>query len=178
MDRRTFVAIATGILTAPFAVGAQKPGKIYRIGTLSDGPNPASAPLADAMRELGWVEGQNLGFERRSADTREQLPALAADLVRLKVDLIFAFGTLAAVAARDATKTIPVVFRLGDDPVANGLVASFARPGRNLTGFAMGLYEDKLLEVLKEALPEYRASPTPFLQMPLHLKLRADAGRG
>jgi len=73
--------------------------------------------------------------------------------VRLNVDLIFAFGTLAALAAKDATKTIPIVFRLGDDPVANGLVASFAHPGGNITGFAVGLYEDKLLEILKEALP-------------------------
>ena len=154
MNRRAFISMMSGsIVAAPLAAEAQQAGKVYRIGALSDGPNPASAPLADAMRELGWVAGQNLMVEQRNAEAREQLPALAAELVRLKVDLIFAFGTLAAQAAKDATKTVPIVFRLGDDPVATGLVASFARPGGNLTGFALGLYEDKLLEVLKEALP-------------------------
>jgi putative ABC transport system substrate-binding protein len=154
MDRRAFITTIGGsILAAPLAGETQQATKIYRIGALSDGPDPASGPLAAAMQELGWIEGQNFRFERRNAGTREQLPLLAGELVRLKVDLIFAFGTLAALAARDATKTIPIVFRLGDDPVANGLVASFARPGGNLTGFAAGLYEDKLLEVLKEALP-------------------------
>ena len=159
ISRRRFT---TGVVIALTPLGAtasaqeykaQQAAKVYRIGALTDGPNPASAPLADAMRELGWVEGQNFMIERRNAEAREQLPALAAELVRLKVDLIFALGTLAAQAAKDATKTILIVFRLGDDPVATGLIASFARPGGNLTGFAMGLYEDKLLEVLKEALP-------------------------
>jgi putative ABC transport system substrate-binding protein len=157
------VVLVVSLVLAALVAEGQRAGKVYRIGALSDGPNPASAPLADAMRELGWVEGQNFMIERRNAEAREQLPALAAELVRLKVDLIFAFGTLAALAARDATKTIPIVFRLGDDPVANGLVASFAWPGGNLTGFAMGLYEDKLLEVLKEALPKISrvAHPIP-----------------
>ena len=151
---------ALSLALAATPAQAQQTGRTYRIGALSDGPDPASGLLSDAMRELGWIEGQNLGFERRSADTREQLPALAAELVRLKVDLIFTFGTLAALAAKDATKTIPIVFRLGDDPVANGLVTSFAHPGGNLTGFAVGLFEDKLLEVLKEAVP--RASRVAY----------------
>jgi len=151
--RRIGLAVALSLVLVPLGAEGQQAGKVYRIGALSDGANPASAPLADAMRELGWVEGQNFMIERRNAEAREQLPALAAELVRLKVDLIFAFGTLAAQAAKDATKTIPIVFRLGDDPVATGLVASFARPGGNLTGFALGLYEDKLLQVLTEALP-------------------------
>jgi putative tryptophan/tyrosine transport system substrate-binding protein len=147
------LVLSLALTLTSIAAEAQQPAKIYRIGTLSDGPDPASGPLMDAMRDLGWVEGHNFKIERRKANAREQLPALAAELVRLKVDLIFTFGTLAALAARDATKTIPIVFRLGDDPVANGLVASFGRPGGNLTGFALGLYEDKLVEVLKEALP-------------------------
>ena len=105
------------------------------------------------MRELGWVEGKNLTIERRNADRREQLPALAAELVRLNGDLILTGGTAVTKAAKDATKTIPIVFNLGDDPVTSGLVASFARPGGNLTGFALGLYDEKLLELLKEALP-------------------------
>jgi len=86
---------ALSLALAATPAHAQQTGRTYRIGALSDGPDPASGLLADAMRELGWVEGQNLGFERRSADTREQLSALAAELVRLKVDLIFTFGTLA-----------------------------------------------------------------------------------
>jgi putative ABC transport system substrate-binding protein len=105
------------------------------------------------MREVGWVEGQNLKIERRNADRRDQLPALAAELVRLKVDLIQATGTPATRAAKEATKTIPIVFILAADPVETGLVASFARPGGNLTGWAMGAYDGKLLEVLKEAVP-------------------------
>jgi ABC-type uncharacterized transport system substrate-binding protein len=156
------VALIVSLFLATLAADAQQAGKVYRIGALSDVPNPASAPLAAAMRELGWVEGQNFIIERRNAEARERLPALATELVRLKVDLIFAFGTSAAQAAKDATKTIPIVFRLGDDPVANGLVASFARPGGNLTGFAMGLYEDKLLEVLKEAHPRISRVAYPF----------------
>jgi len=176
------VILAVGLVLAPLAAGAQQAGKVYRIGALSDGANPASAPLADAMRELGWVEGQNFMIERRNAEAREQLPALAAELVRLKVDLIFAFGTLAAQAAKDATKTIPIVFRLGEDPVATGLVASFARPGGNLTGFALGLYEDKLLQVLKEALPRVSrvayplpAAPSPGSESRRRLRLNEAA---
>ena len=98
---------------------------------LSEGPHPFSKPLADALREFGWVEGKNLLFERRSADRESQLPSLAGELVWLTVDLILTNGTRAARAAKEATKAIPIVFNLGEDPVANGLVASFARPGGN-----------------------------------------------
>jgi len=180
--RRIGLAVALSLVLVPLGAEGQQAGKVYRIGALSDGANPASAPLADAMRELGWVEGQNFMIERRNAEAREQLPALAAELVRLKVDLIFAFGTLAAQAAKDATKTIPIVFRLGDDPVATGLVASFARPGGNLTGFALGLYEDKLLQVLKEALPRVSrvayplpAAPSPGSESRRRLRLNEAA---
>ena len=148
------LALVLGLGLSSIPAGAQQPGKVYRIGVLCDGPDIVSAPLADAMRELGWIEGQNFRIEKRMADQMEQLPVLAVELVRVKVDLIFAFGTRAALAAKDATKTIPIVFRLGDDPVANGLIASFGHPGGNLTGFALGLYDDKLLEVLKEAVPK------------------------
>jgi len=87
-------------------------------------------------------EGKNLKFERRSADRGDRLRSLAAELVRLKVDLILANGTRAARAAKEATKAIPIVFSLGEDPVTNGLVASFARPGGNLTGFDEGFFLD------------------------------------
>jgi putative ABC transport system substrate-binding protein len=93
------VALIVSLFLATLAADAQQAGKVYRIGALSDVPNPASAPLAAAMRELGWVEGQNFIIERRNAEARERLPALATELVRLKVDLIFALGTSAAQAA-------------------------------------------------------------------------------
>src|SRR5262249_33211603 len=107
----------------------------------------------EALRVLGYIEGHNLFIERRYAESREQLPALAAELVTQKVDLIVTNGTPATLAAQQATATIPIVFTLAADPVQSGLVASFARPGGNLTGFAGGLYEDKQLEILKEAVP-------------------------
>jgi putative tryptophan/tyrosine transport system substrate-binding protein len=153
-SRRNFLAVfAGGILAAPLAAEAQSAGKVYRIGSLRWGADPNLMPLADAMRELGWIEGQNFKIERRYADRDDQLPALAAELVRLKVDLILTGGTVATQAAKEATKTIPILFLVGDDPVISGLVASFARPGGNLTGFAFGQYDEKLLELLKEAFP-------------------------
>jgi putative ABC transport system substrate-binding protein len=153
IERRAFLAGSTILLAAPLAAGAQQAGKTYRIGELREGPQPRSHALTDALRGLGWVEGQNLKFERRQAKTRDQLPALAAELVGLKVDLIVTAGTPATFAARAATKTIPIVFNLATDPVEVGLVASLSRPGGNLTGFAIGLYDEKLLEILREALP-------------------------
>src|SRR5262249_41986642 len=109
----------------------------------------------------------------------DQLPPLAGELVRLKVDLILTNGTRAARSAMEATKAIPVVFNLGEDPVANGLVASLARPGGNLTGFVVGLYDQKALEVLHEALPgarrvAYPAAGGPAERFaPLHVAARA-----
>src|SRR5438132_13667414 len=146
MDRRAFLAGTLGLLAAPFAAEAQQGERVYRIGLLSEGAHPLSKPLADALRELGWTEGKNLKFERRSADRGDQLPSFAAELVRLKVDLILTNGTRAARAAKEASKAIPIVFNLGEDPVANGLVASFARPGGNLTGVGGGLDDQKTLE--------------------------------
>jgi putative ABC transport system substrate-binding protein len=147
------VILVLSLALAPLAAEAQSAGKVYRIGSLRWGADPNLMPLADAMRELGWIEGQNFKIERRYADRDDQLPALAAELVRLKVDLIFTSGTGATQAAKEATKTIPIVFSVGDDPVMSGLVASFARPSGNLTGFALGQYDEKLLELLKEAFP-------------------------
>jgi len=148
------VVLAISLLVGPIAAEAQQAGKVYRIGALREGPEqPAPRLFVDAMRDLGWVEGQNLRIERRHADKPDQLPALAAELVRLKVDLILTIGTPATSAATEATKTIPIVFGLGADPVLSGLVASFARPGGNVTGWAAGTYNRKLLEILKEAVP-------------------------
>ena len=154
MDRRVFGrALALGFLVVPLSVRAQRAGKMYRIGDLREGPATFRTALMDAMRALGWVEGRNFAIETRNASSPDQLPALATELVRLKVDLLLTGGTSATRAAKEATKTIPIVFNLGDDPVGSGLVASFARPGGNLTGFALGLYDEKLLEVLREGVP-------------------------
>jgi putative ABC transport system substrate-binding protein len=179
-SRRIFlVTFASGILAVPLAAEPQQGERVYRIGLLSEGAHPLSKPLADALHELGWIEGKNLKFERRSADREDELPSLAAELVRLKVDLILANGTRATRAAKEATKAIPIVFNLGEDPVSNALVASFARPGGNLTGFVLGLYDEKALEVLKEALPALRRVAYPAAggpgerYAPLHAAARA-----
>jgi putative ABC transport system substrate-binding protein len=147
------LTFAVALLDAPLPGWAQPPGRVYRLGELREGPSLPPKPFADAMRELGWIEGQHFTLERRNADRRDQLPALAAELVRLKVDLILTGGTPATRAAKEATSTIPIVFSVADDPVGSGLVTSFARPGGNLTGFTLGVYDEKLLEVLKEAVP-------------------------
>jgi ABC-type uncharacterized transport system substrate-binding protein len=107
----------------------------------------------DAMRGLGWVEGQHVRFEQRSTDYPDQLPDLAAELVQRKVDLIITAGSAATQAVKRATTDIPIVFSVGGDPVERGLVVSMSRPGGNLTGFAQGLYDEKQLQVLKSALP-------------------------
>jgi putative ABC transport system substrate-binding protein len=159
--RRVAVAlIAFGVLAVPLAAGAQPTGKVYRVGFLDGGSAPSSAPsfvslIRDALGVLGYVEGQNLAIEARYADAKlGRLPTLAAELVRLKVDLMMARGTPAALAAKRVTATIPIVFSLSADPVQQGLIASLARPGGNLTGFAFGLYEDKQLELFKQAVPK------------------------
>ena len=155
-------AIAGGLLSAPFAVKAQAT-KTWRIGYLREG-HVFPGPLLDAMRGFGLVEGQNIKLEARFADNTNQLPALAAELVELKVDLIHTSGTLSARAAKEATTGIPIVFSVGGDPVERGLVASMARPGGNLTGFAIGLYDGKQLEVLKAALPRVSRVAYPVLE--------------
>jgi putative tryptophan/tyrosine transport system substrate-binding protein len=163
MIRRLIGLLATlilGLLAGPLAAAAQPPAKIYRIGVLSVGPPmenrqwpSGDTDFLEELRTLGYVDGQNLLFEPHYAETREQLPALAAQLVQRQVDLIITYGTPAMRAAQQATSTIPIVFALGADPVQNGLVASYARPGGNLTGLASGFYEDKLLELLKACVP-------------------------
>jgi len=156
MDRRTFIrTVAGGVVAAPLAAYAQPAEKVYRIGLLrvGVGVTPMSKSFWETMARFGWVEGQNLIVERRPANRADLLPGLAADLVQLKVDLIITNGTPATSAAKQATATIPIVFRVADDPVENGLVSSLARPGGNLTGVADGIYEKKRLQILKEALP-------------------------
>ncbi len=155
------LAVALEVLTAPLAASAQQPAKVHRIGIL--GTVPPTTPevarvweaLVKGLRELGYVEGQNIVIERRYSEGRqERLPELAAELVRLKVDVIVAAGTPPPHAAKRATTTIPIVMTNHADPVGSGLVASLARPGGNITGLSLLTPElvGKHLELLKEAI--------------------------
>jgi putative ABC transport system substrate-binding protein len=158
-SRRVFLATMSCGLLAPFAAQAQAV-KVWRIGYLDQGSADGNKPYVEAFREglrdLGWVEGKNIVMEVRFAEGKyERLPALAAELVRLKVDLIVTSGTPAALAAKRATTTIPIVIGFAADPVGSGIVRSLARPGGNITGWThQGLeLRVKYLELLKEAVP-------------------------
>ena len=159
MNRRTFLGslLAGWLLAAPLAAEGQQAGKVYRIGLLSGGSAALPDPLRsseDKLRALGYIEGQNLVVERRYAEGKlDELPRLVTELLLARVDLIVTVGTPAARSAQQATATIPIIFSLAADPIAAGLVASMARPGGNLTGFAQGIYTVKQVEVLKEAVP-------------------------
>jgi putative tryptophan/tyrosine transport system substrate-binding protein len=158
MRRREFVTLLGGAAAWPIAARAQQARKAYKIGLLNAGSEPlATKSLFDALSELGWIEGKNLAFERRWAENRlERLPELAAELVRLNVSVIVAFGTLAPLAAKRATSTIPIVMADAGDPVGSDLVASLARPGGNVTGMSLMAPDlgGKRLELLKELLPQ------------------------
>jgi putative ABC transport system substrate-binding protein len=139
MDRRAFITGTLALLAARLGAEAQTTGAVPRIGLLETGSLTARAPLWEAfrqaMRELGYVEGRTVVFEARGAAGKpERLPALAAELVRSKADVIVTAGTPAAQAARQATATIAIVMATSSDPVGLGLVASLARPGGNVTG--------------------------------------------
>ena len=161
IPRRAFIAvIAGGLLAAPLVAEAQPAGKVPRIGFLQLNPG-ANPHLRDAflqgLRDLGYVEGRNVVIEYRSAEGKlERLPALAAELVALKVDVIVTGGgTPTALAAKEATRTLPIVFASATDPVTDGLVTSLARPGGNVTGLSNLAPElvGKCLEQLKQAVP-------------------------
>jgi putative ABC transport system substrate-binding protein len=160
--RRTFLAvIGCGALAAPLKSFAQQPsGKVHRIGFLGSGSAVAvSKPLEEfraGLRDLGYVEGRNIAIEYRWGDGKfERLPGLAAELIRLKIDLIAVWGTPAALAAKRATSTLPIVMIAVGDPEETGLVASLARPGGNLTGMANlgGAVVAKQLELLTQVVP-------------------------
>jgi putative ABC transport system substrate-binding protein len=160
MDRRTLIRIAGSaplLFGVPDLAKGQAQTGVRRLGFLSAGVRRSPGELQDSpLRELGWVEGQNLIVERRYADGRaELLRPLAEELVRLNVDLIVTGGTDAAVAAKNATKSIPIILYSAGDPVGNGLVASLAQPGGNVTGYALMAPElyAKLLELVHELLP-------------------------
>ncbi len=159
MERRTFLGvIAGGLLAAPLAAEAQPAGRVYRIGVLSPGtapPGPLEA-LRQGLRELGYNEGRNIAVEWRFAGAAdEHLRDLAEELVRLKVDVIVSINTTASLAAKRATQTTPIVIARVSDPVRSGLVASFARPGGNITGVSN--FSDELsgkrLGLIRELIP-------------------------
>ena len=164
MNRRTFLgALTGGFLAAPLAAEAQQAGKVWRIGVLAGSPptTPEAARPWEALmlrlRELGYVEGQNLVVERRWAEGRaDRYHELAAEIVALKPDVIIAAFTPSVSAAKRATSTIPIVMAIAGDPAGTGLVASLSRPGGNITGMSLQNSPElagKRLELLKEAFP-------------------------
>jgi putative tryptophan/tyrosine transport system substrate-binding protein len=157
----TFLTLCAMLFALCSSAEAQQAGKIFRIGYLDNSTASGSAVNLEAFRQemskLGWIEGKNITIEYRFAEQKlERLPELAADLVRLKVDLIVASGGPTPLAAKGATSTIPIVMTSFPDPVGAGLVASLARPGGNITGNASLTPElnTKMLEILKDAVPK------------------------
>jgi putative ABC transport system substrate-binding protein len=161
MRRRDFIPLLGGAMVAwPLAVRAQQPAKIPRIGLLSPFSPSATAlwhqAFRQGLRDLGWVEGKNISIEYRYAEGRhDRLADLASDLVRLKVDIIVTAVTADALAAKHATRDIPIVMASAGDPVATGLVENLARPGGNITGLSQIAPElaGKRLDLLKEIVP-------------------------
>jgi len=162
MNRRAFFSALSGsLLAAPLTVEAQQPGKVYHVGVLTNNASDSAEvrlwqAFRSGLRERGWIEGQNIVIELREAEGNvARLPKLAADLVRLKVDLILARASTFVQAARAATSSIPIVFVAHADPVGAGHVASLARPGGNITGLAMLMTDlaPKYLELLISAVP-------------------------
>jgi putative ABC transport system substrate-binding protein len=155
------VTLTLSLLAAPLAADAQPAGKMPRIGVLRPGVSPGEPGRGadrffQALRDLGYIEGQTIALEVRWAENQpERLPDLATELVRLPVDIIVAGDTAGALAAKHATSTIPIVMAVSFDPVRDGLVASLARPGGNITGLSIMVPElaGKRLELLREAVP-------------------------
>ena len=156
MQRRDFVTALGLAAVWPLPVQAEQPKKVPRIGCIVTGARDSINPFLQGLRELGYVDGQNIAVEVRAANSKiERFPALASELVGLKVDVIVAGNSLAGRAAQQATTTIPIVVLNMGDPVADGLVASLARPGGNITGLTLLSPQlvPKRLGLLKEALP-------------------------
>ena len=187
IGRRAFLAGSLSLVAAPRASEAQQAGRVYRIGYLSPSspsdPESLASPFGErglaafrqGLRDLGYVEGQNFAIEGRWAEGKfERLPNLAAELVRLKVDVIVSVVTQATLAAKNATRTIPIVLVAAGDPVGSGLIASLARPGGNVTG-PSAMYADlagKQLELLKETVP--RVSRVAVLWNPANAAWQAQ----
>jgi putative ABC transport system substrate-binding protein len=163
VKRRQFITLLGGAAAWPLAARAQQAGKLPTIGYLGANTPAAqsqwTAALVQRLRELGWVEGRNLVIEVRWAEGRtERYAEIAAEFVRLKVDVILAHGTQAILAAKQATSVIPIVFANAGDPVGTGLIASLARPGGNVTGLSVVSPDvaSKRLELFREVVPDLR----------------------
>jgi putative tryptophan/tyrosine transport system substrate-binding protein len=164
MRRRQFIAALSGVwATWPLAAGAQQPGKLQTIGFSGQSTRSAESELVAAftqrLRELGWLEGRTITIEYRWSEGRaERFVQIATEFVRLKVDVIVTSGTPQVLATKQATSVIPIVFARVGDPVANGLVASLARPGGNVTGLSSQSDDlaGKRLELLREVVPSLR----------------------
>jgi len=162
MNRRAFLTALSGsLLAAPFAAEAQQAGTVRRIGSLGTGSLPTPAELAQnsfnqELRKLGWIEGQNLVIERRRANSASELETFAAELVRLKVEIIIVPSASVAAIAENATRTIPIVVFGAGDLGSSGLVASLSRPGGNVTGMQLFSPElmGKRLQILQEVVPK------------------------
>jgi len=156
MKRRVFLTVLAGIAALPLVARAQQSGKIWRIGFIAHRYEKFYDPLFQGLRELGYIEGQNLIVERRYAEGHaERFQDFAAEMVRLKVDAVIVVTTPAAFAVRNATTTIPIIHLAAIDPVGTGLIASLAHPGGNITGLAVLNAETsaKRLELLREVVP-------------------------
>ncbi len=162
MDRRRFIsAVTLSLLAVPLAVQAQQAGKVYRVGFLGHSTAALEAnlvgPFREGLRDFGYVEGQNILIEYRWAEGKyERFPALIAELIALKVDVIVTAGTPASLAVKKAAPSIPLVMVAVGDPIGVGLVASLARPGGNATGLSSIApeLEGKRLELLREVVPK------------------------
>ena len=163
MIRRDFITLVGGVAAWPLAARAQQPGKLRTVGFSGQSTRSAESELVAAftqrLRELGWIEGRTITIEYRWSEGRaERSVQIAAEFVRLKVDVIVTSGTPQVLAAKQATSVIPIVFARVGDPVANGLVASLARPGGNVTGLSSQSDDlaGKRLELLREVVPSLR----------------------
>jgi putative tryptophan/tyrosine transport system substrate-binding protein len=190
MSRRVFITAGAAVAAAPLVATAQHAGRVYTVGTLSLGSGPSAGqpdwwlPFIESMRELGYVSGRNLVLKRAAAEGQaDRLPALAQDLVRANVDVIVTTSWRETRAAKEATSTIPIVMTFAPDPVGQGLVASLARPGGNVTGFASlvpGLRQ-KYVELLKEAVPSasrFALVATSIALVPENLREFEAAAKG
>jgi putative ABC transport system substrate-binding protein len=181
--RRKFLATLFGGAAAmawPLAAWAQQAGKIISIGILAIADLPPIDTFRQTLNDLGYVEGKNVRFEQRYAKGRnEQFPELANDLIGLKVDVILTWGTEAALAAKQATTTIPIVMGAAGDPVASGIVTSLARPAENITGFSSlaAELEAKRLELLKEAVSGLSRVAVIFTPLNRYMPLALQSAR-
>jgi putative ABC transport system substrate-binding protein len=163
MNRREFITLLGGAAAWPLAAKAQQPGKLPTIGYLGASAAVSESPWTTAfvqrLRELGWIEGRTIAIEYRWAEGRaERAAEIAAEFVRLKVDVIVGTATPPTIAAKHATSVIPIVFAVAGDPVGTGLVASLARPGGNITGLSLQATDlaGKRIELLREVVPGLR----------------------